>query len=230
MSGCLIGWGRLMRDIAVIVPAMRRPQNVDRLVESLRSTTDLADIYFIVDHDDEAEMEAVMDNTACQMIVNYSPFKSFATKCNLGYRETEEPWCLFVGDDVVFRDGWADAALAAGESGAFVSTNDLGSRPVMQGRHATHPMIARWWLDSHGASWDGAGTVCHEGYSHWYVDNEWSAVASKAGQFRYAKDAVIEHLHPLFRKGQQDSVYRLGQSSSSTDAALWRERRSRFGG
>ena len=217
-----------MRDIAVIVPVMRRPHNVDRLVGSLRASTDLADIYLVVDHDDEVEMEAVMSNPDCQMIVNYSDSRTFATKCNLGYRETDESWCLFIGDDVRFFPGWAEEALQVGRLGAFVSTNDLGNRSVMQGSHATHPMIARWWLDSHGASWDGPGTVCHEGYSHWYCDNEWTAVARNAGQFRFAAKAVIEHLHPVFNKGADDEVYRIGQSTTEVDRQLWFTRSRRF--
>lgn len=225
----MTGWNRSpVRDIAVIVPVMRRPQNVDRLVASLHASTDLADIYFVVDHDDEAEMEAVMDNPDCHMIVNYSDSRTFATKCNLGYRETDEPWCLFVGDDVRFHPGWAEEALWVGQSAAFVSTNDLGNRSVMRGLYAVHPMIARWWLDSHGASWDGPGTVCHEGYNHWYVDREWSAVAQKAGQFEFAPRAIIEHMHPIFNKGVKDDVYQLGQSSNQMDRQLWVKRSGAF--
>lgn len=215
-----------MREIAVIVPAMRRPHNVAPFMASLQATTDQATVYFVCDHGDTDQIKAVLDTDA-QFIINWSSSTTFATKCNLGYRETEEPWLLFVGDDVRFHDGWAEAALKAGTQGAFVSTNDLGNPRVMAGRHATHPMIARWWLDQHGASWDGPGTVCHQGYHHWYVDNEWTRVAQDAAEFVYAHDAIIEHLHPIWDKGDSDEVYRIGQSRAHEDSRTFTYRASR---
>lgn len=218
----------MLIDVAVIVPVMNRPQNVDPLVESLLASTSKARMYFVVDYDDEQELEAVMRNEDCELIVNYSESKTFATKCNLGYRETDEPWLLFIGDDVMFHPGWREAALeAAGDRYSFVSTNDLGNRAVMLGLHATHPMIRRTWIDNHGASFDGASTVCHEGYTHWFVDNEWTMVAKRASQFVYAENAIIEHLHPLWNKGADDDVYRLGQRGSTADQQLWMRRKHR---
>jgi hypothetical protein len=216
-----------MNEIAVIVPAMRRPQNVAPLMRSLEASTDRATAYFVCDHGDTDQIKAVLDTDA-QFVINWSSSTTFATKCNLGYRETEEPWLLFVGDDVHFHPGWVEAALAAGEYGAFVSTNDMGNPRVMAGRHATHPMVARWWLDQHGATWDGPGAVCHQGYRHWYVDNEWTAVALNAGQFVYAEDAKIEHMHPVWDKGDSDEIYTLGQASAHADSRLFRERLGRY--
>lgn len=215
-----------MREIAVIIPAMRRPQNVAPLMRSLEASTDRATAYFVCDHDDIVQFRAVLDTDA-QFVINMSSSKTFATKCNLGYRETDEPWLLFVGDDVHFHPGWAEAALAAGGRGAFVSTNDMGNARVLAGRHATHPMVARWWLDQHGASWDGPATVCHEGYRHWYVDDEWTAVATNAGQFVYAEDAKIEHMHPVWDKAESDEIYVLGQASSHHDSRLFRNRKGK---
>lgn len=217
----------MLTEVAVIVPVMERPQNVDPLVESLLASTGRANIYFVCDHDDEQEIAAVNGNADANIIINNSPSKTFATKCNLGYRETDEPWLLFVGDDVHFYLGWFEAALqAAGDKYAFVSTNDLGNRAVMAGLHATHPMILRTWIDNHGASFDGAATVCHEGYSHWYVDNEWTLVAKRAGQFVYCPDAIVEHLHPLWGKSSNDHVYQRGQAASQKDQQLWLTRKN----
>lgn len=215
-----------MREIAVIIPAMRRPKNVAPLMRSLEASTDRATAYFVCDHQDTDQIRAVLATDA-QFLINWSSNKTFATKCNLGYRETEEPWLLFVGDDVHFHPGWVEAALAAGERGAFVSTNDMGNPRVLAGRHATHPMVARWWLDQHGASWDGPATVCHEGYHHWYVDDEWTSVATSAGQFVYAEDAKVEHMHPVWDKAESDEIYVLGQASSHHDSRLFRDRRGK---
>jgi GT2 family glycosyltransferase len=213
-------------NIAVIVPVLRRPQNVAPLVESFEATSRTSHLYFVADHDDVDELWAIY-NTDHTPIINHSNVGTFAVKCNLGYRETydsNEPWLLFIGDDVHFHDGWEEGAFREDDGSSFISTNDLSNKAVMEGRHATHPIIRRQWLDEHGASWDGPGTVTHQGYRHWYVDNEWTTVAQQAGEFRFAPDCKIEHMHPIYKKGADDAIYRLGQSHSKHDGELWKAR------
>lgn len=212
--------------IAVIVPVMRRPQNVAPLLDSFRETSRNSELYFVADHDDHDELKAIFELEG-KAIINESNVCTFAVKCNLGYRETydtDTPWVLFIGDDVRFHPDWEHGAFLEDDGRSFISTNDLGNTSVMQGRHATHPLIRRQWLDDHGASWDGPGSVAHQGYRHWFVDNEWTTVAQQAREFRYAPDCKIEHLHPIFRKGKQDAIYRLGQSHSEHDRQLWQAR------
>ena len=226
----MIVWNVLMSDdIAIIVPVMRRPQNVEPMLSSLADSgcADSCTMYFVADVDDESEL-AELDRLGANVIVNHAELQTFAVKCNLGYRETDEDWMLLVGDDVRFGSDWVQGAFVDDDGSSLISTNDLCNRSVMRGLHSTHPLIRRKWADQHGASWDGAGTVCHNGYRHWYVDNEWTAVAQMAGEFRYAPNAVVEHMHPLFGKGENDDVYRLGQSQSAVDRQLYLERLGRF--
>jgi glycosyltransferase involved in cell wall biosynthesis len=219
-----------MSVCAVVVPVMRRPHRVQPLVESLVESGADARLVFVADHDDTAQLEAIQAAGA-DLVVNFDERRSFAVKANLGYRSTTEPWLLFCGDDVVFCPGWLEAALsAAGEHFHLVATNDLLNGAVMVGRHATHPLIRRSWIDSHGASWDGPGVVAHEGYGHWFVDNEWSMVALQAGVFRFAPAAVVEHRHHLNGGAEHDEVYRHGEVTSATDSALFNERARRHGG
>lgn len=216
-------------EVAVIVPVMRRPHRVVELLNSfhLSGHRGRAEMYFVADADDDDELEE-LNRVQANIIVNSSPVKTFAVKCNLGYRETIEPWLFFIGDDVEFHNGWLDAAFADDDGSAFISTNDMFNRGVLAGMHATHPLIRRSWIDEHGASWDGPGTVCHNGYRHWYVDNEWTAVAWAANQFRYAPEAVVEHLHPLAGKAESDEVYQLGQMHTIGDRQLYLSRLGRF--
>jgi len=217
-----------MHDIAVIVPVRQRPQNVAPLIESLATSTDRAQPVFIVDADDRAELEAI-EKAGALYVINNDPLRvSFAVKANIGYRATVEPWLLFCGDDVVFHPGWVENSIDRASGCSFISTIDMGNPRVTRGQHAVHPIIERDWIDRHGASWDGPGVVCHEGYRHWYVDDEWTAVAHKAGQFIYAPDARIEHMHPIFNKGTDDATYRLGQSFSMADRDLFIRRMTQY--
>ncbi|MDQ2648765.1 MAG: hypothetical protein M3Z03_04345 [Actinomycetota bacterium] len=197
-------------------------------MDSLTRSGADANAFFVCDHAD-LEEQAAAAAAGASVLLNPSPRTTFAVKVNHGYRSTIEPWILVVGDDVRFTPGWFDAALvAAGEQYHLVGTNDLSGldRRVL----AVHPLVRRSWVDEHGASWDGPGTLAHEGYRHCFVDNEWTAVAHQAGVLTFAADAVIEHLHPEFGKAAVDEVYARGRRSYERDERLWLQRAAEFAG
>jgi hypothetical protein len=153
---------------------------------------------------------------------------SFAEKANHGYRSSTLPWLLLTGDDVAFRPGWLAAAqLAAAPGFGVVGTNDLGNGAVIAGLHATHPLLRRAYLDAMGGGWDGPGVLCHEGYWHWYADDEIVEAAKRRGMWVAAPGAVVEHLHPCWGKAPADDVYRLGGERAAADGALFAARRAR---
>lgn len=210
--------------VAVICPVLHRPQNVQRFMESLISTTGLADAYFICEADDDAEMAEVEKYGG--HVISSPEAHTFAQKVNLGYAMTTEPWLLLVGDDVRFRPGWLDHAQDVHRryGGDVVGTNDLANPRVTRGEHATHPMIKRTYIDEHGASWDGPGVVCHEGYHHWYVDDEIISVAKQRQTFQPALGSHVEHMHPYFGKGENDAIYAKGEAHSKEDERLFHRR------
>jgi len=214
---------------AVIVPVMKRPQNAEPFMRSLLASTGLATVYAVCDTDD-AETAAAW-RTAGAQVIDADPGKSwFCSKANKGYSVTEEPWLLFTGDDVRFHPGWLDHALhtASATGAGLIATNDLGNPRVMDGLHATHPVIRRSYIDEHGASFDGPKTVAHEGYRHNFVDDEWTAVALYRGEFAAALGSIIEHRHPIFGKADDDAVYRKGKSHFQQDKRLFDKRLAEF--
>lgn len=216
-------------EAAVIVPVMRRPQNAAPFMASLRASTGLATAYAICDADDGDTIEAWRAAGARTIIRQYTTKSTrpgtFAEKCNTGYRNTSEPWLLLVGDDVRFHPGWLDHTQVRGQVAAVVGTNDLANPRTITGHHSCHPMIRRSYIDEHGASWDGPGVVCHEGYRHGGVDLEIAAVAKARGQWAFAYEAKVEHLHPqVGAKGEYDDVYKRGESTVVRDRELYKKR------
>ena len=211
-----------MHPTAVIVPVLNRPQNAERFMASLRASTGMAAVYAVANADDHETIKAW---DAAGATVLYAEGVSFAAKVNEGYRQTTEPWLFLVGDDVRFHPGWLDHAQAtAGDDFDVIGTNDLGNPRVMRGEHATHMLIRRSHADRVGASWDGPGVVCHEGYRHWFVDDEVVTAARQRGVFAFAPGSVVEHLHPNWGKGEEDETYRLGQSHVDKDRATFAKR------
>jgi hypothetical protein len=211
-------------EVDVIVPVLHRPQNVQRFMESLRASTGLATAWFVCEDDDDDEIAEVLARGG--EVLSNPDAHTFAEKVNVAYEATSAPWLLLVGDDVRFRPGWLDHAQDVGRryGAQVVGTNDLANPRVMRGEHATHPMVRRSYVDELGASWDGPGVVCHEGYKHWFVDDELVGVAKQRGVFQPAYAAQVEHMHPIAGKGADDEVYRKGAKFADEDRALFHRR------
>ena len=200
---------------AVLVPVMGRPQNADKFMRSLKASSAQAKAYAIANVNDQPTIDAWQKAGAKVIVTTYT---TFAEKVNFGYYSTDEPWLLLVGDDVHFHPGWLEAAQSAGAAGASViGTNDLRNPRVRKGSHTCHPLIRRSYIKEQGASWDGPGLIAHEGYGHWYVDDEIVVAAKQRDVWTMALDSVVEHLHPLFGNAPEDETYKLGWSKAAAD-------------
>lgn len=210
--------------VDVIVPVLHRPQNIAPLMESLKATAPSATAWFVCEPDDLI-VWAEVERCGGRVLVHPG---SFASKVNYAYGKTDAEWMLLVGDDVVFHPGWLDEAITAAGSACVVGTNDLGNPRVMRGEHATHPMIRRDYVAQSGASFDGPGVVCHEGYRHCFVDDEIVLKAKHDGVWTSAVRSIVEHRHPYWGKSKTDDVYKLGESFLKGDKALFERRMRRY--
>jgi hypothetical protein len=208
--------------VDVLVPVLNRPQNAEPFMRSLRASTGLATVSVACNN--TIDRDAWLDAGAHRVIVTEDR-TTFAQKINDLYASADgAPWVFIVGDDVKFHAGWLDHAQLVGQRSAVVGTNDLGNARVMAGEHATHLLIRRQYIDEVGASWDGPGVVCHEGYRHWFVDDEIVSAAKHRGAWGMALGSIVEHLHPLWGKSDDDETYRLGQRHHAADGKLFRKR------
>ena len=208
--------------VDVLVPVLHRPQNVAPLMESLTASTGLATAWFICEPDDEVEQAEVLKHGG--RVLEFPG--TFAQKVNHGFTQTVEPWVMLCGDDVRFRAGWLDQAqdVARRYEAMVVGTNDAANPRVVRGEHATHPLIRRTYVERVGASWDGPGIVCHEGYRHWFVDDEIVTAAKQRRVFQAAMASQVEHFHPMVGKAPQDDIYALGASEAEQDRKLFEAR------
>lgn len=216
--------------VDVLVPVLNRPQNAAPFMASLRASTGLATAYAICDASDLESINAWKAAGAVVITWDGAEPGSFAQKVNLGFRESSAPWVFLVGDDVRFRAGWLDHAqhIAHTFDGKVIGTNDLGNPRVTAGDHATHVLIERSYVDTVGASWDRPGVVAHEGYRHWFVDDEIVTVARQRGVWQMALGSYVEHLHPAWGKAETDAVYELGESYAEQDRKVYESRCSKF--
>ena len=218
--------------VAVVVPAMRRPQNVEPLVKSLVDTAPEANVYFVCDPTDHEEIDAVTAAAASYPQVNLILSKrghTYATKSNVAFENTDEPWVFICGDDVRFHPGWLIEARKLSDRFDVIGTNDTAGKvknpEVAAGRHADHFFLRRAYIDTYGGCLEGPGVLAPEVYNHWFTDKEIIELAKARGVFTPCLDSVVEHLHPAYdgREDlrQADPTYVLGQEAALEDQATF---------
>jgi len=192
--------------VTVLVPILGRPHRVGPLVESIRATSDAA-IVFVVSPGD-VEVHHAIDAVGCDAVVVAGPRPGdYARKINAGISATFTPLIFTGADDLLFHPGWLDAATACLAPGVgVVGTNDLGSKRVMAGDHATHSLVTRDYVTEFGTI-DEPGKLLHEGYPHEFVDDELVATAKHRGAWAFSADSHVEHLHPNWGKAPMDPLY-----------------------
>ena len=218
--------------VAVVVPVMKRPQNVKPLVESLIETTKEANVYFVCDPDDAEEIAAVEEamelSSAVHLIVSQRGH-TYAVKANVAYEQTSEPWLFVCGDDIRFHPGWIEAARELSDRFDVIGTNDTAGQPknleVASGQHADHWFVRRSYIDTYGASLDGPQVLTAETYGHWFVDKELVELAKARGVFTPCLASVVEHLHPGYDGKERDAVYVKAMDSADQDRETYRQRR-----
>jgi len=221
--------------IAVQIPVLNRPHNAARLLDSLYAASE-GGVWpvFICSPGDEAQYRACQETEATILVV---PFEAgpgdFARKHNLCFRTFDEfDFVLLAADDLEFEPGWDTKALAVAERthAGVIGTDDDANPLVKRGKHATHPLVRRSYIEQVGGTWhDGPGVVYHEGYDHQYVDTELVQAAMERGEWAFAHGSVVRHLHPMYpkrgsKRTQMDDTYRKALAEGSADARLYRER------
>ena len=215
--------------IDLLIPVLGRPQNAQPLVDSIReNTTSPHCTFFLCTRGDELEIEACKATGCPVLLVDPGPCE-YARKINEGIARSAEIRAsefIFLGaDDLRFHPLWdvraVEMYIASGKR--VVGTNDMGNATVMRGEHATHSLVHRSYVEL--GTVDDQTRLLHEGYNHNYVDTEFIGTAMSRDEFIFAADSYVEHLHPFWKKGLDDVIYRKGRKLVNRDARTFNSRR-----
>ncbi len=216
-----------MSSIVVVVPVYKRPHRVEPLVASFtESKPKKARIMFVASPEDREEL-AALEYAGVDHLVTEQRRRpgDWASKINLGYRNTTEDWIVCCGDDVHFHPKWDTHLLLKAElTGArVIGTSDMNPRADSAGIYSPHPAVARSYADELGTV-DGPGAIMCEVYDHNYPDRELAATAIWRKEWAFCRRAVLEHLHPAFSSAPPDATYRLGMRQFGRDGRMFRQR------
>lgn len=218
-----------MKQLAILVPVLRRPHRVKPLLDSIAAATpESYRVMFVADADDQAEIDALKEAGAEYIVLE--PPANYATKINAGYRATSEPLFFMAADDLAFHADWFGRAKSYLKPGVdVVGTNDLANPRVMTGQHSTHTLVRRAYIERDSGVIDEPGRVLHTGYFHEFCDDEFVQTAQARGVYAHAFDSLVQHLHPIVgpKAGEvpDDDTYRLGRSRTRQSRRLFQSRR-----
>ena len=219
-------------SLAALIPVLDRPQLVKPLTESfhaswLAETGWRARLLFIATPGDTREIRALEDASADYIIAPFggNARGQYAKKLNHAITLTEETWLFLGADDLAFHPGWLRAAIDVhiATGARVIGTNDLGNATVIRGEHATHSLVHRDYIEQ-GTIDDPSRLLC-ELYDHNSVDVEFVETAKMRGEFAFARDSRVEHLHRLWGKAPIDATYRKGLRNATADRRLMLSRR-----
>jgi len=216
--------------ISVLIPVLARPQNAQPVVDSIRAHTTVEhEIIFLCSRGDVAQINACYDTAASIVVTTWEAGPGDAAKkWNLGFAHSKGEFVFCAADDVEFTPGWDTEALRVAEStgAGMIGTNDDANPLVKRGRHSTHNLFRRSYINEVGGTFfDGPGVVYHEGYKHQYIDNEAVKAAMDRREWVFSARSLVRHHHPMYDKTvAMDTTYKKALGDASEDAALYRSR------
>lgn len=216
--------------IDILIPVLGRPHNITPLLESLKVTVTPYRVFFLCSPGDTDQIEECLRSGWQTWIVPWAPGRGdFARKINWAFDHTHSSWLFQGADDLKFYAGWDTAALALARDRdkQVVGTNDLHNPQVKRGIQSTHTLFARHYIEEQGGTHDRTGKVFCERYDHQYVDLEFCETARRRGVWAFAKQSIVEHLHPHWGLAEKDATYEKGARLTASDYRLYQKRMGR---
>lgn len=184
-----------MAKTLLIVPTRHRPSSCDELLAQFNSTAADCDILFGIDEDD---FSPYSDEVMAKASVNprlrmCGTLNLLATKHADNYE-----YLAFMGDDHrPMTNAW-DTELSGdiGERDGVAYGNDLLQRQNLPTAVLMSASIVR-----------AIGYMAPPELIHMYMDNFWKMLGQDLNHLIYRDDVIIEHLHPIAGKAQNDAGY-----------------------
>jgi len=189
-----------MIDIAITFPTRGRPDNVRRLVASVRATASTnPEIIIYVDDDDTSYLGL---DKELNIIIQNGPRKTLSSCYNDCVQKTSAEILMFAGDDLLFRTQNWDLEIINTFSKypdkiVFVHGND----GHWEHRLGTHGFLHRKWVNA-------VGYFIPPFFGCDFSDVWITDVANALGRKVYLSNILIEHMHPAFGKADWDQTHK----------------------
>jgi hypothetical protein len=189
-------------DLLVIVPSRNRPQNIAALWDAWHATTTGATQLLVAVDDDDPTLsnyERVCADRGIELTVG-PRLRMCPTLNKVAVERAPHHFAVgFLGDDHRPRtNGWDERYLETlHELGTgFVYGNDLLAGERLPTQFALTSDIVHT-----------LGAIVPAPVRHMYADNQIWDLGHAIARIRYLPDVIVEHLHPLAGKAENDAGY-----------------------
>ena len=125
---------------------------------------------------------------------------------------------LFLGDDTEPQEGFLKAAIDEMEKlpdgWGVVGLNTEGPAFIPGSPGNSNP-LAHWMAHKKMLEYIPGGDFFSTDYKHCWCDNELRDIALDLDRWAFADDAIIEHNHPIVKKGEWDGGYKKAYSEKA---------------
>jgi len=215
--------GAVMK-ISIIMPTRNRPDNLQRLFDSLIAT--VADPLNVevssrIDEDDILSKQ-VFDNYIgrgfnCRYIIGPRSAERLNPLWNDAWKNATGEIYMMSGDDFVFRTpGWDTVIRNEFEKSSDKIRFIFGEDGIQHAALGTHGFIHKNWTDALG--------YFVQPYCMIYYFDTWNdEIAKMIGRKTYLPNLFFEHMHHSVQKSPTDALYNEMQRKGERDDQIWQE-------
>lgn len=223
------------KGISILLPT-RRPQNLDRLFDSVyRTVSDFknVEICFLSIKRDEETRSKIFELGFFQKDIPIKDIISepipFNKLWNEAYKISSKSIVMLGGDDMEFiTQNWDLRFIEEFDKFSDKIALIWGKDRIQNGRLPVHPCVSREWIEA-------LGYFTPEKFAYWYADN-WLDELSKEVSFKlgnkhgdeklqrriFLEDVFIEHHHYSCGAAPHDEVYKENEAKlNEAEHAKW---------
>lgn len=208
----------------MLIPTYGRPQNVDRMVEAMRSTIDgNTDFVFLISENDPMQFKYMDEfdrlNVPFIMVFNCDDLVSTLNQVSLAAVELypEDRYIGWCGDDAIPRTyGW-DTLF---EWALDKLVRDRGAGIVYGDDSIMGQSLPTYFVMSMSIVKE-LGYFFPPEFHHLFTDNYIKRVGEESDIIRYLPHVVFEHMHPLVGKGDNDETYEKNNRHQHADLTAY---------
>lgn len=187
--------------ISLLLPSRGRPRELQRMIESVRSTA-VNEIEIIVRFDDDDQKSIIATQLSGIKILVGPRLREITKYWNECFDACHGDIVAQMNDDVIFRTpGWdvtiENAFAECPDQILMVHGNDLGGQ---RDKFGPHPFVSRKWIET-------LGYFIAPYFSSDYGDTFINDLANALGRRKYLP-FVIEHMHFIWGKAEVDQTTR----------------------
>lgn len=207
----------MARDVQIVIPTFKRPNNIIETEKQLKGH----DIVWVCHHTDK-ESQDLVKSLGYNPVIDTQP-PSGVNATNAGYWATTAEWVVIGQDDFKWHLAWLEKAWKWTAKYQVIGFND-GSNSARH-QHSVGWLVNRQFVQDLSLCLDFPNVIFNPHYKKNFSDTELNDTAKSRGVWKYADDAILEHLHPTFNKGENDITYQHLETHLAQDINLYNSRK-----